>query len=96
MSTPTLREQLAKTFGAYGSYLTSYNDHEGRFDPLDLEQATAQVLTLIKAELLKALPEKRPTAAPRGKIMPFNESCINDGFNAALTQITSVIEERLI
>lgn len=53
MTNPT--NDLDEILGAYGSYLTSYNDHAGRYDPLDLEQATAALETLIAKRLQEAM-----------------------------------------
>lgn len=42
-----IENEIDKILGAYGSYLTNYNDHRGRFDPMDLEEAKARLIVLI-------------------------------------------------
>lgn len=53
---PTNKDsELEKILGAYGSYLTTYSDHKGRFDPLDLEQAVEALQAMLDIAELKGI-----------------------------------------
>lgn len=65
---------------------------------IDLKSAEEGLLDILKSELLRLkamLPEKLPTAAPPGQLMPLGEVNRNWGFNMALTEVTALINKML-
>lgn len=50
-------DKLDEILGAYGSYLTGYNDHKGRYDPIDLESAKAAIQAHIDEAVNEAKQE---------------------------------------
>lgn len=78
---PTTTTETRDIFELIGEAKTQILAHE--------TQAVREALDRIEAEL----PKPKATAAPRGKMMPFNTSCINTGYNGALEEVKQLIEK---
>lgn len=81
-----ITDLLAKNRQAAYDY--GYDDRS-----LEADHEIEDACTALLDRVLESRPPRRRTAAPRGKMMGFDESCINNGFNEGMDQFTATIQK---